>query len=204
MEKLFEKLFEIKKIQTKFIFVVWASSIIILFSPEKLISKLKLQGFIDSYGKFVGISFIICTAFLLIVSISELAKWINRRRWEKKMQKKILTNLAKLDPHEKSLIREFFINNSDTLQFPIDNPTVVGLTNKSIIYQASSTGFTYVHGAYFPYSITTFARENIRNDTIDWPSEMSKESQKTIMNSRPDWARENSQFDDLINGLRSI
>jgi hypothetical protein len=82
---------------------------------------------------------------------------------------------------------------------PIDNDTVVGLTNKNIIYQASSTGFTYSHGAYFPFSISNIARENITNQILDLPEEITQADEKKIIDSRPNWAKERSQIDSIFN-----
>lgn len=111
----------------------------------------------------------------------------------------ILSAVQNLDFHEKALLREFFINGKSTLQLPIDNDTVVGLLNKYILYQASDTGFTYLHGAYFSYSITEFARKNLTNEMIDLPKNPTDADKKRILNERPTWAKERSRMDNLFN-----
>lgn len=199
MEKFFEKLFDIKKIPTKLIFVLWLSSSLILFVPDKLLAKLNIKGFLDDYGKYIGITFIISSAFLLVTSITFIARLIARRKLTKQIKKNILKDLQYLDVHEKALLREFSINGKHTLQLPMDNDTVVGLVNKHIIYQASNTGFTYLHGAYFPYSISEFALEKLTPQMIDLPENPTEEDKKRILNSRPTWARERSRIDDRLN-----
>ena len=113
--------------------------------------------------------------------------------------KSIIKDITRLDFHEKALLREFYINGKNTLQLPINNDTVVGLTNKRIIYQASSTGFTYIHGAYFPYSITEVAQKDLTFKMLDLPENPTEEDKRRIIEERPNWAKERSKIDDLFN-----
>jgi len=199
MEKFFEKLFDIKKIPTKLLFVVWLSSSLILFVPKQFLTKLNLQGFLVDYGKYIGISFIISSGFLLVALINFIARNISRKRFKRQIRLSVLRNINYLDFHEKALLREFYINDKHTLQMPFDNDTVVGLLNKHIIYQASSTGFVYVHGTYFPYSMTDIARENITFQLLDLPENPTDNDMRQILNQRPNWAKERSKIDDLFN-----
>jgi hypothetical protein len=201
MEKFLLKLFDIKKIPTKLIFVVWLSASLILFVPEHFLTKLNLQDFLKDYGKYIGISFIISSGFLIVVIFNYVAGTIARKRFRKKIKKNILRDITNLDFHEKALLREFYINGKDTLQLPIDNDTVVGLANKHIIYQASSTGFTYVHGAYFPFSITEIAKENLTGIMLDLPHNPTEDDKRRIIEARPNWAKERSRFDNLLSSI---
>ena len=201
MEKILEKLFDIKKIPTKLIFVLWFSASLILFVPERFLTRLNLNDFLHDYGKFIGITFIICSGFLIVVLMSSIAKVANRRKMIKRIEKNILKAIRNLDFHEKALLREFFINGKNTLQLPFDNDTVVGLLNKHILYQASETGFTYTHGAYFPYSITEFAQNNMTNEMIDLPQNLTEAEKNRILNDRPAWAKERSRLDNLFNSF---
>ena len=199
MEKFLEKLFDINKIPTKLFFVIFLSTGLILFVPNKFLTKLNLTDFLNDYGKFIGISFIISSSFLLITLINYFSKKVKNKKFKRKIEESILRDIQYLDHHEKALIREFFINGKYTLQLPIDNDTVVSLVNKRIIYQASSTGFTYIHGAYFPYSITEIARNNLTEEMIDLPKNPTEDDKIRIMNDRPSWAKDKSRFDDLLN-----
>lgn len=199
MEKFLIKLFDIKRIPTKLIFVIWLSSSLILFVPEQFLTKLNLQDFLKEYGKYIGISFIITSGFLIVVIFNFFVKAITSRRFKRKITQSIIKDIKCLDFHEKALLREFYINGKNTLQLPIDNDTVVGLTNKHIIYQASNTGFTYIHGAYFPYSITEIALENLTLKMLDLPENPTEDDKRRIVEERPNWAKERSRIDDLFN-----
>lgn len=199
MEKFLEKLFDIKKIPTKLLFVIWLSAGLILFLPERFLTKLSLTDFIKDYSKYIGIAFLISSAFLLVTLINYIGKLIARERFTKKIKKSILKDIKYLDMHEKVLLREFYINGKQTLQMPLDNETVVGLVNKHIIYQASNTGFTYVHGVYFPYSMTDIALDNLTPELIDLPQDPSEEDKHQILSQRPNWAKEKSKIENLFN-----
>lgn len=199
MEKFFEKLFDIKKIPTKLIFVLWLSSMLILFVPASFLAKLNIQDFLKDYGKFIGITFIISSAFLLVTIWSFVARLFLRQKNINHIKKNILKNIHYLDNHEKALLREFYINGKNTMQMPMDNDTVTGLVNKHIIYQASSTGFTYLHGLYFPYAITELAFENLTNKMIGLPDNPTEEEKSRILSERPNWAKEKSRIDNLYN-----
>lgn len=199
MEKFLEKLFDLKKIPTKFIFVLWLSSALILFVPQTILSKLNLKEFLSEYGKFIGITFLISSAFLVVTIITYFSNKISRRKIINQTKSTILKEINQLGFHEKALLREFYINGKDALQLPFDNDTVVALVNKHILYQASSTGFTYLHGVYFTYAITEFAKENLTLEAIDLPSNPTEEDKNRILNERPVWAKEKSRIEDRFN-----
>jgi len=199
MEKILEKLFDINKIPTKLIIVIWLSSALILFVPQQFLTKLNLDGFLHDYGKFIGISFIVSSGFTLIALWTYVTRLISRRRLSKKIKESIIKDINYLDSHEKALLREFFINGKHTLQLPFDNDTVVGLVNKHIIYQASSTGFTYLHGAYFPYTISDIANKHLTYEILELPENPTEEDKQKILYSRPNWAKERSRIDNMFN-----
>lgn len=198
-EKILEKLFDIKKIPTKFIFVIWLTSLFLLFFPEEFLNKLNLQEFISEFGKYIGISFLISTGFLIVTLITYFSRLISNYRLSKTIRKSILNDINYLNHHEKALLREFFLNNKQTLQLPMDDDTVTGLENKSIIYRASNTGFTYVHGAYFPYSINNIAQKNLSLKMLELPENLTEEDKIWIFENRPKWAKERTKLDNLFN-----
>jgi hypothetical protein len=199
MEKFFEKLFDIKKIPTKLIFVIWLSSFFLLFVPHNFLTKLNINDFLKDFGNFIGITFLISSSFLLVTLISYITKTVTRRRIRNKIKQNIRRDIQYLDYHEKALLREFSINGKHALQLPMDNDTVVSLVNKHIIYQASNTGFTYLHGAYFTFSITEIALENLTNKLIDLPDNPTEDEKTRILNERPTWAKERSRIDSMFN-----
>lgn len=196
MEKIIEKLFDLKKIPTKLIFIIWICTGVILFVPKQVLLKLNLEDFIKDFGKFIGIIFLITSAFLLVSIISYIASKIQYKKTKLKIEKDILEEITKLGFHEIVLLREFYINQKDALQLPMDNDTVASLQNKRILYQVSGTGFTYLHGAYFTYSITEFAKKNINAEMLGLTNNLSEDEKKRIILERPKWAKEKQYFEN--------
>lgn len=107
MEKILEKLFDLNKIPTKLIIVVWFCTSIILFVPQQFLIKLNLDGFIKEYGQFIGISFLISSGVFIISIWTYINKSLKKRKHLKKIKKSILDSLAHLDSHEKALLESF-------------------------------------------------------------------------------------------------
>jgi hypothetical protein len=198
MEKLLEKLFDIKRIPSKFLFVIWGTCGFVLFAPPSWLAKLNIPDFNKIYGKYLGISFILCTVFLVVIIYNYLSSiYLNRKR-KRNIEKGIIEAVNNLDIHEKALLREFYINSKSTLQLPIDNETVAGLSNKRIIYQVSSTGFTSVYGIYWSYAMTQYAKGLITLSILELPSQPTEAQAQIIMNNRPKWAKEKTEFESLL------
>ncbi|KGN74381.1 hypothetical protein HQ47_04845 [Porphyromonas macacae] len=190
MDNFLQKLFDIKKIPTQLILVVWLSSFLILSFSESLITKLNLQEFLRDYGKYIGISFILSSAFLLVVLFSYITRSISKKISRTKIKKKVLENIGSLDFREKAVLREFYINNRYTLELPFTDDAVVSLLNKDIIYQASATGTFDSYGAYFPYTITELARNNLTPMMLDFPQRNTTEKDKIRKaEARSAWAK---------------
>jgi len=170
------------------------SSALILFVPERTLARLNLKEFLNDYGKFIGITFLISSAFLLVTLFSYLSRQVTIWRATNKTKRNILNEINNLGFHEKAVLREFSLNGKDILQLPLDNDTVVGLQNKRIIYQVSNTGFTYAYGVYFTYAITEFAKKNLTPEMIDLPTNPDEQEIERLKDERPTWAKDKSRF----------
>ncbi len=199
MEKFLEKLFDIKKIPTKLILVFWLTSAMLLFVPKNWILKFNLTEFNIDYGKFIGITFIISSAFLIVSTFTSISLFLRRKKLRKKYKENIYNAIQRLDFHEIALLREFVINNKNTLQLPFDNDTVIGLVNKGVIDQVSSTGFTYLNGIFFNYSISKEAELYLTSHILQIPENPTESEKQQIMNSRPAWAVEKSYRENRRN-----
>ena len=199
MENFWIKLFDLNKIPTKVVLVIFLSSSLVLFLPDVFLAKLNLKDFFKEFGKYIGIFFVISLNFILVALFYYFAQKIKKFRIKKKIEKTILKRLINLGFHDKALLREFFIHCKDTLQLPVDDDTVVSLTNKGIIIQVSNTGFTYIHGSYLPFSLSKIARENLKLEMLDLPQDPTEVDKIRIMKARPNWAIGRSSFDQILN-----
>lgn len=198
MEKILEKLFDINKIPTKLIFVIWGSVFLILFVPETYLEKLVLKDFLNEYGKYIGISFVISSTFLFLTLFTYSLEKIKQIYQRKRLKSSIIKYINNLDYHEKALLREYSIKGKSTLQFPMDNETVVGVENKRLIYRASDTGLKNIHGMLFPYTLSSIVEENLTKIMLDIPEFPSDEDKKKIMLQRPQWAIKKDEINRLF------
>lgn len=189
MEKWLEKLFDFKEIPTKFILVVWATSALLLFSPTNLISKLNLADFNSEYGKYFGIAFLVCSAFLLITIFNYIVSSVSQKRKRAKNKLTIINAIYNLDPHEKAILREFGLQNKNSLQLPLDNETVNGLANTGVICQVSTYGYVFPHGNYITYSISDQAQTLLTPDLIGLPQNLTENDKQQLLNDRPQWVK---------------
>jgi hypothetical protein len=199
MDKLVERIFDFNKIPTKLMLLLWIMSGVMLFFPAAFLTKLNLTEFNAEYGKFVGVTFLFTTGFLVVTIVTSIQNSIKSGNVFRRRKEEIIHTVQNLDEHEKAVLREFSINGSSTLQLPIDNATVNGLHSKGIIYQVSNTGFVYFHGSYFPFSITEIALKEILKNShlVGLPTMqegISMDQRDEIIRRRPNWAKTKSQF----------
>lgn len=193
------KIFDIHNLPFKVIFWVAAVSGILLFAPPDFIDKLKLSGFLSSYGPYIGVVFISSAALVTINIIG----WVGLKakgkvgywQWKNELEN-VLSNL---DHAEKAVLREFYIQGKYTIELPMDNPTVVGLRNKGIVYIAGKYGQPTLAGILMPFAIRDEARELINSDMIDLPvGELSELEIQRIKDSRPVFIQEIERRKSLL------
>lgn len=196
MEKLLEKLLDVKKVPTTLLLVLLFSSGVLLFAPEEFLSQLNLTEFKEEYGKYIGITFIVTSAFLSVAVFSLAFQVLRKTIWKSGFKRKIEESIRTLDPHEKALLREFFIHRKKTLDLPAFNETVIGLQNKGVINQMSSNGLVYVHGAYFSYCISDYAYRFLSSQILDLPDDPNPTESdiRRIHDNRPQWAIDKARF----------
>ncbi len=187
-------IFSIKKIPTKFVFLFWISSGCLLFLPERALIFLKLTEFISSYGKFIGIIFLLTTTFLIIVLIIWISSKIGNGIRKKRNKKISIDKLNYLDSYEKAVIREFFILGKNTTLMPIDNPTVIGLINSHIIKVVSRNGKLILGGYYFSVSLENHLEPLLTDEVIGLPAREDEGGYYKLMQERPEWAKKLNNF----------
>lgn len=195
-------LVDINKIPTRIILLVWIISALLLFIPDEQMTQFALQEFKNDYGKYFGIAFIASSAFIILIVATWIINSINNERLKRKFKKVIIESVNTLDPHEKAVLREFYIQGQDTLKIPMDNPTVSGLINKRILYQVGQYGQMSLVGMLFNFSITKVARENLTPAILELPiGEPSEQDIQEIRNARPRWMLKIEENRRLFEGI---
>jgi hypothetical protein len=195
MESLTKILFDFDKLPSKLVLLIFLLSGIILFVPAEYLAKVQLAKFNASYGQWVGISFIFSGCFLAITVITTIQNRLKRNNRNRSIEESITKNLKQLNRLEQSVLREFYINGSSTINLPGDHPTVVGLQDKGILRLAQSQlGGYFMTGFDMPFTLTGYAKSVIEKDPVliglqHDGRKMTEEVRTLILNSRPPWIR---------------
>ena len=123
-----------------------------------------------------------------------LSKLLNR-----KYNKQILKSINKLDPNEKAVLREFYIQNKNSLDLPYDDSTVRNLINKRLLIVVSQMGQMNIGGMLFPMKLNEIIVSHI-DESILGTSHLTSEMDKKnfILKNRPNWIVEQEKFNDLF------
>lgn len=184
----FSKLLDIKKIPTRYILLAWIISFLLLFFPNEIMTRINLIEFQKDFGKYFGIVFITATGLLIMLGFNWIFEKVNEQRSKTKYKKLITESISSLDPHEKAVLREYFLQEKNTLKIPIDNPTISGLITKRILYPVSQHGEMSLVGMLFNCSITETARENFTFEILELPvGEPTEKEIEKLRESRPLW-----------------
>jgi Na+-transporting methylmalonyl-CoA/oxaloacetate decarboxylase gamma subunit len=194
-----DKIITIIKLPLKFIvgIALFAGSLFIL--PRTFLERLKLDAFLDEFGTFIGIAFYAAFILILINIVTAIIGAIKRRFSTKRNKEIVKEKKAKienkirsmLDPHEKAVLREYIIQEKNTIEIPVDHHVVVGLLNSGVLQIVGkyATGNILI-GLLTPVRLSDTAQNLIYSDPtiIDIPDREPTESEKKdILSKRPDF-----------------
>jgi len=141
------------------IFVFLALSLfsgIILFSDVSLLSTIGLKAFQETYFGMLGLIFLFSNCILMskiIIIILNKLKNISFENNNNKVRKTYINNLTY---DEKTYLKPYIINETNTQYFHVTDGVCGGLFQKGILYRASPNG-DMIHG--FPYNINPWAKD---------------------------------------------
>ncbi|RYJ39309.1 Superinfection exclusion protein B domain protein [Flavobacterium anhuiense] len=181
-------LFDLTKLPAKFFFLFAVLSGFILFADAELLKQLHLEKLNDLYGWIVGLVFISTSGLVFVNSIIWIFKSVSNKLTFRKIKKEYIEKLRNLDYHEKSVLREFIINQTSSLEVPIDNSTITGLISKKIIYinQQFGNGFI-MNGMNASVSLSKFVDKHLKLEDIGLNSNPTQADYEFVENNRPSW-----------------
>ena len=175
-------------ISTRIIVAIFLTSGFLLFF-SKYISF--LEKIIKIYKSYIAILFIF-TGILIIVDIAiSIIHYVSKnlssydlKRWN------IKRKMKSLNDHEKAILREFFIQESERIKLPVNNSDVAELIKKGILSSTSP----YV--AHLPVGVINYveisygARGLVKFKLIGWPeSRPKKQELVSIWENRPQFIK---------------
>lgn len=183
----------------KIIFTVFVISSAILWLGEENLAFFKLEGFLQEYGKYIGIATLISGAYIIVEILLSFKNFIlkyiesykikqKQKQKEQEAETKIFNKLLDLDPHEKAVLREFYIQRKNTIKMPMDDPHIAGLLKNKILQIISQQGEHTLVGLMVNMQITEIIKSYITYDMLDMPENPTEEEKRIILQNRPHFA----------------
>jgi len=192
------KILDILKLPAKLIAVLCIVSGLLLFLNDEWLQKLHVEKIESEYGIFIGVTFLVSSALLIL----EVTIWAwNKIRivWlKKKLSQTAFEALQNLDTKEISVLREFYIQAQSTLQLPMSHALVASLIDKGILEQVGSLGEHSLIGPLISLKTADEVKPYITYELLDLPNgEPTEEEIQWVRNNRPEFMAGLDRRNDL-------
>lgn len=162
------------------------TSFSLLFLPQDLLARLYLDTLVSSHAQFIGLGLIIAAAYFFTRTINFLLDEAIRHLTDKRMVETIEAKVKLLDPAERALLREFFLQGATILTLPQNELAVKSLLNTCILECLGNERHYAIQGPTAEYKISMKARIYLNRDVLRLPSgEPSQEELQHLIKTRP-------------------
>lgn len=161
----------------------------LLFIPKALLSALNLDEAITANSHFIGLGLIIGIAYLMTQVLNyfldEAIGYLKNKRNTEIIEEKVKL----LDPTERALLREFFLQGETVLTLPQNEPAVCSLLTTNIIEHLGNQKHYAIQGPTADYKISMRARVYLNRQVLRLPAgEPSQEEMQNLIKARPPFA----------------
>lgn len=158
----------------------------LLFSPIKLLSALKLAEVSTQYAHFIGLGLIIGAAYLLTLLLNYFIDEAISHLRDKRELERIEEKVKLLDPVERALLREFFLQGATVLTLPEAEQAVKSLSKAGILEHLGNQKHYAIQGSTADFKISMRAREHLNRQVLRFPAGApSAEEMKSLIKARP-------------------
>lgn len=161
----------------------------LLFIPKSLLQVVSLEILVTEYLHFISLGFIVgITYFMTQVLDYFLNEAIAHLKY-KRIVKGIEEKVRLLDPTERALLREFFLQGETILTLPEEEIAVKSLLVTNIIESIGNQKHYAIQGSTADYKISMRARIYLNRQVLRLPSgEPSMEEMQQLIKARPNFA----------------
>ncbi|GIU44840.1 superinfection exclusion B family protein [Shewanella algidipiscicola] len=174
--------------QVMFNLILWLTlvSAALMFAPLSVISALKLEGVVNDNAHIIGLVLLLGVAYLLMkvanYFIDEAITHLKGKRTVEVIEKKVLL----LDPTERALLREFFLQGETILTLPENEAAVKSLLESNILEYLGNQKHYAIQGPTADYKISMAARSHLNRQVLRLPQgEPNQEQIQLLMKARP-------------------
>lgn len=194
IEEIFKGIFDVKKVPTKVFLVIFIVGTFIFYAPKEFVTIQFKEG--SDLKIYAYIIYLICSGIFIVNCITGIYNYIRNFFLTIEIKKEYKNLLNNLDKYEKSVLREFYLYNKNTLDFPYDDNIVKGLVDKKVLYFASQFGGSIMlRGRNSTFKINSYLKKMIdaEND-LDLINNPNKEQQEFILKNRPHWTENDLRY----------
>jgi Super-infection exclusion protein B len=187
LNRQLSKIVEVLKLPLKYCWVILIVSCLLLFLPADPLQSPGMAKISWKYQGWIGGLFIF-SASMLFVSLAEtVLKRGKKKCFEAKLIQGAITEIKNIDPKERAVLREFTLQEQDSIQSPIDQAIVAGLLRKGILVQTGPCGERSLAGLLLPLTIRKEIKKILTVDDIDLPMNPNDRDVERIRDERPDF-----------------
>ena len=167
---------------------------ILLFSPNSILELFYLHVVVENYSHVIGFFILLSLSYLFMVSLGHfLDKGYNYIR-DKKLTQSVIAKLKLLNPHERAVLREFFLQRSSVLVMPTNEDSILSLTQAGILSKirrpSNNTRNRYLDNPSDEYQISLTARKMLTRAQLKLPdSEITEKDFNYLASIRPPFAK---------------
>ncbi len=183
-----KSIFDLTKLPPKFFLLFSIVSGFILFGKPTWLETIQVSEFGVKYGQYIGLTFIISTGLVIINLLLWFQRYYTNKMNVLKFKKGFREKLKMLDHQEQAVLREFILQGRSAIEMPIDDPTVSGLINNSILKINRQLGNAFImNGTHASLSLIKRAEKEIQLSDIGMSQNPSDEEIEFVKNNRPEW-----------------
>ena len=151
--------------------------------------------FRSQHGHWLVVALCLLAAVLIVELAALILHQRRARREREARERRVVELLAELDSDEQILLREFFIQDRNTIKLPIELPVVLGLLRAGILVvvarlpQACSAGFV---GAV---RLSDAARPHLSPEVLGLPASLGDDDVQRMRRERPFYMREIREYE---------
>jgi hypothetical protein len=191
---------EALKLPAKVIAGIAMSAGVLALAPNSWIQKFGLDAFMAFARPYVSLVFIISSSILLVEFAIYLKGHVANRLRRRKALAKLIERVRSLDPAERIVLREFFIQGQSTVKLPMDEPVVAGLIQKGIIHQVGQLGEHTAAGMIFSFRVPDEVLPMVSKDLLGLPANPTQEDKRRVIAERPPYMIAIREHDQLFQG----
>ncbi|MCL2917893.1 superinfection exclusion B family protein [Shewanella litorisediminis] len=156
------------------------------FAPQSWLAALHLDQWATQESALIGLGLIIACAFfaslLANFLLDEAISYLGTKR-----KKEVIEHKVKLlDPAERALLREFFLQGKTILTLPVEELAVRSLVDTNILECLGNVKHYAIQGSTADYKISMLAREHLNRNVLRLPNgELSQEDMQNLIKARP-------------------